>query len=595
MNKTIDIIELIEKNPLTRLSKTYQSKFIQKIQNNFTKNQQQLFLASFLCYLNYNSKTDFVIEFESVWKWLGFSRKEECKRVLTKHFVQDIDYRITFTKDLGEEKAATEVAVVSQSEGKAAPQVGGAGQNTVNLGGAGQNKETILLTSSTFKRLALKSKTKKSDEVHDYFIIMEETFQEVIDEESNELRLQLNDKQQQLLDKQYQLEQKQLELEQEQKNKNWLVNRRYQHEEAKQCVYLYRDNNDYKIGKSEKGIAEREKAYSNMSPNGQVVYFQNCLNCNLTEKVLHHVLDKYRVIRNREWFSFSEELAIKTIKSIIYIMDNQMENIDVFIPKLHNLLEIKENIVKEDLCLINEVIDENVEIINPKDFDKFIRECCELSYEYKYAKSDIKQAHRVWSKCSTKDVISDLDKYLKNNFTSGIIIDKDDIRRNIYKGIRLKPLIYSIKNVDCDYEEFILQECKVEWNNRISYLDFFNYFVEWKQLKEPHYKLKHSYRKEIQKYIEKVFAGGRVHISGGAKATHLFGAWGLGHKSNNFGLKNPDRTNKRIGEYDSNKKLTNEWDSLSIASRILKIPTSTLSNYTRFGNMVNGHVYKYII
>ena len=570
---SLDIFQLIEKNPLTRLSKNYQSKFIQKIQNNFTNNQQQIFLASFCCYLNYNSKTDFVIEFESVWKWLGFERKEFCKRVLTKHFIQEIDYKICFTKDLGEEKLATQVVVESLNHG-------------------GQNKETILLTSNTFKKLALKSKTKKADEVHDYFIIMEETFQEVIDEESNELRLQLNNKQQQLLDKQYQLEQKQVELEQEQKNKNWLVNRRYQHEEAKQCVYLYKDNNDYKIGKSEKGIAEREKAYSNMSPNGQVVYFQNCLNCNLTEKMLHHVLDKYRVIRNREWFSFSEELAIKTIKSIIYIMDNQMENIDVFIPKLHDLLEIKESVIVKDN--LDVIIDENVEIINPKDFDKFIRECCELSSEYKYAKADIKQAHRVWSKCSTKDVISDLDKYLKDNFASGVIVDKDDIKRNIYKGIKLKPLIYSVKNIDCDYEEFILKECKVEWNNRVSYLDFFNYFVEWKRIKEPHYKLKHSYRKEIQKYIESVFAGGRVHISGGAKATHLFGAWGLGHQSNNFGLKNPDRTNKRIGEYDINNKLTNEWESLSIASRILNIPTSTLSNYTRFGNVVDGNIYRYI-
>jgi len=90
----LDIVELIEQNPITKLSKNYQGKFIQKIQENFTDLQQKLIVASFFCYLNYNSKTDFVIDFDTIWKWLGFSRKEHCKVVLLKHFTLDIDYKI---------------------------------------------------------------------------------------------------------------------------------------------------------------------------------------------------------------------------------------------------------------------------------------------------------------------------------------------------------------------------------------------------------------------------------------------------------------------------------------------------------------------
>ena len=40
----------------------------------------------------------------------------------------------------------------------------------------------------TFKKLCLKSCTKKADEIHDYFIILEEIFYEIINEESNELK-----------------------------------------------------------------------------------------------------------------------------------------------------------------------------------------------------------------------------------------------------------------------------------------------------------------------------------------------------------------------------------------------------------------------
>ena len=159
-SQRLDIVELIEQNPITKLSKNYQGKFIQKIQENFTDLQQKLIVASFICYLNYNSKTDFVIEFDSIWKWLGYSRKEHCKVVLEKHFTQDIDYKIGFTEVAGKLK------------------------DGVNVGG--RPKEKILMNINTFKKLCLKSDTKKADEIHDYFIKLEELTLETITEESIE-------------------------------------------------------------------------------------------------------------------------------------------------------------------------------------------------------------------------------------------------------------------------------------------------------------------------------------------------------------------------------------------------------------------------
>ena len=47
------------------------------------------------------------------------------------------------------------------------------------------------MTIKTFKKLCLKSNTKKADEIHDYYIKLEECLQETINEESNELRNQL--------------------------------------------------------------------------------------------------------------------------------------------------------------------------------------------------------------------------------------------------------------------------------------------------------------------------------------------------------------------------------------------------------------------
>ena len=72
----LDIVELIERNPITKLSNTYNSKLLNKIKETFTGFEQQLFIGSFYCYLNYDKNIDFVVNFDEVWKWLGFYTKQ---------------------------------------------------------------------------------------------------------------------------------------------------------------------------------------------------------------------------------------------------------------------------------------------------------------------------------------------------------------------------------------------------------------------------------------------------------------------------------------------------------------------------------------
>ena len=96
--KNLDIVKLIEKNPLFRLSSDYQNKLLNKIKDKFSQKEQQLFVSSFYCYLNYNSKNDFIIDLNDIWKWIGFSRKDHAKVALKKNFVEDIDYNILLPK-----------------------------------------------------------------------------------------------------------------------------------------------------------------------------------------------------------------------------------------------------------------------------------------------------------------------------------------------------------------------------------------------------------------------------------------------------------------------------------------------------------------
>ena len=111
-----DIVSLIEQNPVTKLSGDYHNKLITKIKATFNDSQQQMFVASFYCYLNCDNKNDFVIDLDNVWKWLGFNQKVKAKILLENHFILNKDY----TKSLSH-----------------------AGKQTMHIKG-GHNKQTIL-------------------------------------------------------------------------------------------------------------------------------------------------------------------------------------------------------------------------------------------------------------------------------------------------------------------------------------------------------------------------------------------------------------------------------------------------------------------
>ena len=161
--ENLNIVDLIENNPITKLSGNYNSKMLTKIQQKFTEFEQQLFVTSFYCYLNYDQKKDFVIDLDNVWKWLGFSQKIKAKNLLEKNFTLDIDYKISLYQQ---------------------------GEQSIHVKG-GHNKEIFMLTVKAFKSFCLKAGTKKADEVHDYFMKLEEILHEVVQEENSELKKQL--------------------------------------------------------------------------------------------------------------------------------------------------------------------------------------------------------------------------------------------------------------------------------------------------------------------------------------------------------------------------------------------------------------------
>ena len=163
MDASLNIVDLIENNPIIKLSHECTNRFINKIKENFTETQQQLFVSSFYCYLNYNQTMDFVIDLDNVWKWLGFSTKQKSKLLLEKYFIIDKDYKVLLN-----------------------PQV-----KQTNETRGGHNKEIFMLNIRTFKLFCIKAGTEKANEIHEYFVKLEEIMNEIIKEECLELKHKL--------------------------------------------------------------------------------------------------------------------------------------------------------------------------------------------------------------------------------------------------------------------------------------------------------------------------------------------------------------------------------------------------------------------
>lgn len=163
MDTSLNIVDLIENNTILKLSPDYNNRFLQRVKETFTQTQQQLFVSSFYCYLNYHQTNDFVIDLDNIWKWLGFSQKAMAKRSLEKYFIIHNDYKVLLCRS-AEQKLETR---------------------------GGNNKELILLNLRTFKLFCIKAGTDKANEIHEYFIQLEGIMNDTVNEECTELKAEL--------------------------------------------------------------------------------------------------------------------------------------------------------------------------------------------------------------------------------------------------------------------------------------------------------------------------------------------------------------------------------------------------------------------
>jgi hypothetical protein len=379
---SIDIVNLIENYPISKINITCKSKLIEKIQSKFTSYDQQLFLSSFYCYLKYDKINDYVIDLDNVWKWLGFSTKGHSKRLIQKFFVIDKDYKC-FLAGEGEQDFMTnnddnEIVSHQNNDYKISLTLEGKRDFMTNDDEivphpkkeskkiyGGQNKEMIMLNVKTFKKFCLKAGTKKANEIHDYFIKLEESLHEVLEEETTDLKTQLlqiedkNTKEYEVkLEKQRVLDKEKLLLQ--------------QFGSIGPIVYIIRvktfENNKYivKIGESRKGITNR---YAEHKHKYEECVLLDCFSVNRSsdfESFIHNHenirLNKITDLKNHEnemelfliGKNLTYQMLLNIINNNIKYFNDYNRNLELENENLKLMIQLKES--NNDNILVAEFI-----------------------------------------------------------------------------------------------------------------------------------------------------------------------------------------------------------------------------------------------
>ena len=616
----LNVVELIEKNPITKLSNTYNSKLLNKIQQNFTGFEQQLFVSSFYCYLNYDKNADFVVDLDEVWKWLGFSQKIDCKRLTEKYFILDLDYK---NVALGKPKATLEEEKPSLTKH------------------GGQNKQTILLTIKCFKSLCLKAQTKKASEIHEYYMKLEEVLQEIVEEETDELRLQLEQNKNLILEKDTAIinikKEKQKAVEQaivvqfpvnteciyfgtidnttEAGEKlikfghtNDLSTRLVDHRKKYTnfvLVNAFRVQNKVEIENLIKNYPKIKRQIRSIEINGKnkteiIAYDAN----NFTiEKLSKHIkdiihsktysIDNFNRImkENEELKNENRELTqqIKTKDSYLnnnkILIEKQVVEINRLNETLENLHKILASIKQDNVSVYQNVLLPEDEM--NKKFNDFVNSICIVRTDVEELSVNIEGRYRLWSKVKpTKEVFHALKNYLDTRFKP-----KRIQRNHGYLGLKLKAVEYVKHQSNSTVETFIFQVCKFSDCGKVLNSVLLREYQKWKVSVGK--ELTDNDMKEIKEYLNSSPYALKATVW--TDEGNNEGYYGLSIKQTDIKPKLISSTGKKVfkREKETNTLLAT-WDTIAKAAEGENMSTAKMSRCVKNKNIINDYYYSVI-
>jgi hypothetical protein len=559
-----------------------------------------------------------------VWKWLGFSQKIDCKRLTEKYFTLDLDYK---NVALGLPKASVEEEKPSLTKH------------------GGQNKQTILLTIKCFKSLCLKAQTKKASEIHEYYMKLEEVLHEIVEEETDELRLQLEQNKNLILEKDTTiLEIKQTSKKEKQKAVEQAIV--VQFPVNTECIYFGTIDNVTEAGEKlikfghtndlSTRLADHRKKYNNfvlvnafrvqnkveienliknypkikrqirsIEINGKnktelIAYDVN----NFTiEKLTKHIkdiihsktysIDNFNRImkENEELENENRELIqqIKTKDSYLnynkILIEKQVVEINRLNETLENLHKILASIKQDNVSVYQNVLLPEDEM--NKKFNDFVNSICIVRPDVEELSVNIEGRYRLWSKVKpTKEVFHSLKNYLDTRFKPKRIQGNHG-----YLGLKLKAVEYVKHQSNSTVETFIFQACKFSDCGKVLNSVLLREYQKWKVSVGK--ELSDNDMKEIKEYLNSSPYALKATVW--TDEGNNEGYYGLSLKQTDIKPKLISSTGKKVfkREKETNTLLAT-WDTIAKASEAENMSTAKMSRCVKNKNIINDYYYSVI-
>ena len=488
--------------------------------------------------------------------------------------------------------------------------------------------------------MCLKSQTKKASEIHEYYIKMEEVLHEIIKDETDELKLQLEQKDNIISEKENELQSSKKENQkaiEETLIKQFPINT--------ECIYFGTINNTnesgdklIKFGHTNNlhiRVMDHRKNYDNFIlleafKVQNKVEIENLIKTHRDiKKQIRNIVvnekNKTEIIAYDSKFTINE--LTKYIKEIIHSKTYSIDNYNKLLKQNEELLSEKEEL-KNQLQKLNETtvkqtleINELNEKINlqehklqlfekenqsvyqnpllPEDdqtnkFNEFINSMCIVRLDVEESSTNMEGAYRIWNKIKPKkETFHAFKTYLDTRFKPSRLSNqnKNQIVHG-YIGVKLKAIEYKKKYSNNDVETFLFQICIFNPNGKILNSTLLSEFQRWK--KTMNKSIENDDLQNIKAYLNssEYVLKATVWTDQGSNE----GYYGISLKVNEYTHKNTSSTGKKVEKIDyKTSDVLRIWDTIAKSAEDENMSPAKMSRSIKNKVIFNNDYYYKVV
>jgi hypothetical protein len=437
---------------------------IKILNEEFTEQQQQWYIANLYIFMHYHPTNDYPINLENVFKMIGFANKGNAMKTIKSNFILDEDYK---TSLLPKEKSS--------------------------WGGSGS--EQIMLNVDTFKNLCMIAKTDKGKEIRKYYVKLENIHNKIVKEEIEQQKLLLEEKDEQ--------------IKKEQENTVKLLGEKDKYiaqlKEQETVPILYIGHNPviknvHKIGintqTNKTDILLRGEQHKSSNPQFEFVFTYETPNASLIEKLVILLLKPFKLSKP-EWFTVSYERMKQIVDFAIIVYDNyhieeSVDNLIEFVSRYRSNRLLNTNKARNHISkdIYEHWFKENAILIpNAKISTELI---CNDFYEWYKLLFPNENAHIKldtgnWSTSFQKEITNIISDITKLEYKQGLSFS--DRKRGIYFpkcsgfiGFEVKSMNKKLEFFDKSvYDNYIKEFITITNNpkNKVSRKEILDDFLVW--------------------------------------------------------------------------------------------------------------------